>query len=77
MAKITITIEDNQVTGGVKVVSDPSFESMAKMDNSGEGLTSAHGYALTAINHIRKVAKENTRDRSSLKVNIPKIVKPY
>lgn len=69
MAKIIITIEDNEITGGVKVVSNPTFETMAMMDRSGAGLTSAHGYALAAINKIREVSKAQGPN----KVLIPKV----
>ena len=57
MAKITITVED-LADGGVKIVSDPNFETMLKMDNSGNDLTSAHGYALAMLNRARTVSKE-------------------
>lgn len=58
MAKITITIEDT-ATGGVKIVSDPTFETMAKMIVSGSSdHTSAHGYALSMIKTAREVSKD-------------------
>jgi hypothetical protein len=59
LAKITITIEDignNQV----RVVATPNFETMMKMDISGERLTSAHGYALLALNKIREKSKDES-----------------
>jgi hypothetical protein len=74
VAKIVLTIED-VVGGKVRVVSEPSFESMMKMNASGEDLTAAHGYALVAINQIRRVAKE--QDSSTL-IKIPRLTKsPY
>jgi hypothetical protein len=57
MAKVTITIEDT-FDGKVKVISNPNFETMAKMDLSGDNLTAAHGYALLALNEIRKESKK-------------------
>ena len=69
MALVTITVEDSP-NGKVKVVADPSFETMAKMEISGHGLSSAHGYALVAINAIRKMSKEQSND---LIVSLPKI----
>lgn len=56
MAKIVITIEDLP-TKGVKVVAEPNFETMMKMQFSGYELTSAHGYALYALNAIRAESK--------------------
>jgi hypothetical protein len=56
MAKITITIEDTP-QGKVKVVADPTFETMAKMIASGNPVTSAHGYALTMIRAVREESK--------------------
>lgn len=58
MAKITITIED--LPGNkVKVVSDPTFEQMAKIDLSGiADLTSGHAYALLALRAIREESKK-------------------
>lgn len=57
MAKITITIED---TPGdrVKIISAPTFDTMANMVNSGELMTSAHGYALRMIRAARDLSKE-------------------
>jgi hypothetical protein len=59
MAKITITIEDTS-DGKVSVVAKPNFEAMMKMDLSGETMTSAHGYALYALNCIRTEAKRQS-----------------
>lgn len=56
MAKITITVEDKE-QGRVKITADPSFETIAKMINSGEETTSAHGYAMAMVNHARKESK--------------------
>jgi len=56
MAKITITFEDIG-NGKVKVVSDPTFETMAKMNLSGHEWTGAQGYALCALNAVRRASK--------------------
>lgn len=71
MAKIVISIEDSD-NGKVRVVSDPSFEKMAMMDNSGHGMTAAHGYALACINVIRTISK---RSEDANVVSIPRIGK--
>lgn len=68
MAKITITIEDT-FDGKVKVVSDPTFMTMASMVNSGESMKSSHGYALAVIKRIRELSKE----QGSLIMPIPKV----
>lgn len=70
MAKITITIEDLTLTGGVKVVSEPNFETMMKGHLSGHELTAAHGYALAALNLIRTKSKEM---KHQMKVLIPRL----
>ena len=57
MAKITITIEDKP-NGTVSVQATPNFETMMKMEVSGHTLTSAHGYALLALNAIRNESKK-------------------
>lgn len=57
MARITITIEDT-LDGHVTVRAEPNFETMMKMEDSGHKLTSAHGYALHALNQIRARSKE-------------------
>jgi hypothetical protein len=70
MAKIVITIEDNP-QGGVKVTSNPTFETMAKMVNSGgHDVTSAHGYALKMVNAALKTSKEKD---SSIIMQLPKV----
>jgi hypothetical protein len=56
MAKVTITIEDTP-NGKVKIVAEPSFETMANMIVSGETMTSAHGYAMTCIKAVRQESK--------------------
>lgn len=58
MAKVVITIEDAP-NNMVKVVSEPNFETVMNMHDAGHTLTSAHGYALLALNAIRKESKKN------------------
>jgi len=68
MAKVTITITD--LPGDkVEVICDPTFETMAKMNESGHPWTSAHGYALRALNAIRKAGKE----KEPTLIHIPKL----
>jgi hypothetical protein len=69
MARVVITIED-QPNGTVKVVAEPNFATMAQMTASGHELTSAHGYALRALNSIREAAKEQS---NTLGIIIPRI----
>lgn len=68
MAKITITIEDTP-NDKVKVVANPTFETMAKMTNSGEDMTSAHGYAMLVLRTIR----EESKKQGPIRMLIPKI----
>jgi len=68
MAKITITIEDG-VDSTVKIVSNPNFETMMKMVNSGETLTSAHGYAFMML----RAAREESKRRGPTKILVPKL----
>lgn len=58
MAKITITIEDKP-EGKVGIKSEPNFETMMKMDISGEKITCAHGYAFALLNKAREISKSN------------------
>lgn len=69
MAKITIVIEDKP-DNMVKVTCDPTFETMMQMTASGHSLTSAHGYALAALNHIRS---ESKRQSGRIIVPVPSI----
>ncbi len=69
MAKVTITIED-MLSGGVKVISDPNFETIMKLHLSGNDLTSAHGYAMAALNLIRQKSKAFKND---MRVSIPRL----
>jgi len=57
VAKVEIIIED--LPGDkVKITSNPSMETMIKMELSGSNeLTSAHGYAYACLNEIRKLSK--------------------
>lgn len=68
MAKIVLTFEDGP-NDTVKVVAEPSFETMMMMNRSGHELTSAHGYALCAINAVRRESKSKERT----KILIPKL----
>jgi hypothetical protein len=56
MAKIVIVIEDIP-DQKVKITSVPSIELMLKMDNSGEDLTPANGYAFFILNKVREFSK--------------------
>ncbi len=69
MAKVTITIEDVG-SNGVRVMCDPNFETIMKLHLSGTALTSAHGYALSALNTIRTKSKEQKHE---MKVLIPRL----
>lgn len=73
MAKVTITIEDTP-NGMVSVKAEPTFETMAKANMSGNGLTSAQGYAVSALLHVRLAAK---KQKSSLGLTFPRVRKPY
>lgn len=68
MAKIVITIEDLP-NGKVKTSCNPNFETMIKMHVSGNNLTAAHGYALSALNKIVEESKNNCPTR----ILIPRI----
>lgn len=68
MAKITLTFEDNP-EGGVKVVAEPSFETLMKKMASGHDLTAADGYAISALNTVRKISESNSPN----KILIPKV----
>lgn len=61
MAKITIVIEDDG--DQVKIDVQPNLLEIIQMNKSGHELTSAHGYALSAMNAMRK---ESMKNRSSL-----------
>jgi len=69
MAEITIKIKDLP-SGGVEVKADPSFETMAKMVDSGHELTSAHGYCMAALNVIKELSK---RKDDNMIVKIPRL----
>lgn len=73
MAKVTVTIEDLD-SGGVSVKADPDFATMMKMQASGSDLTSAHGYAMSALLHIRNKSKEQSGNK--LIVKAPKLIRP-
>lgn len=69
MARIVITVED-QPDGTVKVAAEPNFMQMAQMNSSGHSLTSAHGYAMRALNAIREASREQS---NRLGIIIPRI----
>lgn len=68
MAKIIIEIED-KLDGRVLTKCTPNFETMMMMEVSGNSLTPAHGYALTALNAIIRENKNN----APTKILIPRI----
>lgn len=67
MAKVTIVIEDLP-NGKVRVVSDPSFETMCRIAKA-EQLTSAHGLAIVALRNMHEASREQG---SVLTVPIPR-----
>lgn len=60
MASITLTIED-KIDGNVRIVSNPTFESMAMKVDSGEDLSAAEVYALYCLRKIREKSKQQDR----------------
>lgn len=74
MAKVIITIEDTP-NGLVSIKADPTFENMMKGNISGTPLTSAEGYAISALLHIRIAAKK--QDKKGLNLTLPKVRRPY
>lgn len=68
MARINITVEDIG-NNKVRITSEPNFETMMKMNLSGEALTSAHGYALAMLNIAREESKKNAPHR----ILVPKV----
>jgi hypothetical protein len=71
MAEVTIKIKDLD-NGKVSVQAEPNFMTMAMMDESGHGLTAAHGYALAMLREVRKISKSN---ESNILVQIPRLGK--
>ena len=67
MAKIQIIIEDAP-DDKVKLTMIPSMETVFKMIESGETMTSAHGYAVRAVNSV----KEASDDLAPNKIYIPR-----
>jgi hypothetical protein len=71
VAKVVITIED--VEGDhVKVTATPNFEQMCKLDLTGQSMTSAHGFALFALNQITKKSRE-LRALRNHRIDIPRV----
>lgn len=69
MALVKITLED--LPGGkVKVVAEPNFETLIRVDVSGNKLTAAQGYAVGMLNYVRAESKKN--DPRSL-IQIPRL----
>lgn len=69
--KVTITIEDLP-NDKVKITCDPTGETLMKMIQSGEDVTSAMGYGIGLINRAREISKE--ADKSGLmKIAMPKV----
>jgi hypothetical protein len=56
MAKIVLTIED-RIDGNVKIVSDPTFETMAMKLESGGNISAGEAYALFVLRKIRETSK--------------------
>jgi hypothetical protein len=71
LAKVTVTIEDAP-NGRVKIVSTPDFDSMCKMENSGNSLTQAESYAFRCLYAIYQFAKEDQATGSNV-IKIPKV----
>lgn len=69
MAKVTIVIED-KADGRISVVSDPNFETMCKMENSGHTLTPAHGVGIAMLNRAREISQSK---QSTNIIKIPKV----
>jgi hypothetical protein len=72
MARIVITLEDT-THDKVRVVSNPTFQEIAQMVNSGHKTTPAHDYAVGMLNTALQFSKQAAKDRP--KLIIPNLVK--
>jgi hypothetical protein len=69
--KIIIEIED--LPGDkVRIVSNPTGETLMKMIQSGEEQTSAMGYAIGLLNKAREISKLADKDKK-LMIQMPKV----
>lgn len=69
--KITIEIED--LPGDkVRIISNPTGETLMKMIQSGEAQTSAMGYAIGLLNKAREISKLADKDKKQL-IQMPKV----
>lgn len=66
---VVIFIEDNP-DGSVSVVAAPNVAGLIDLKRSGAGLTSGQGYALSALLHIAKAAREE-RKKSQSRIYLP------
>ena len=70
MAEVHIVLKD-KFDGKVEVVVSPNIEFLLSILESGSELTSAQGYAVSAINKIRDDAK----NKANLQVFVPRVGK--
>lgn len=70
MSKVTITLEDDPISGGVKVVCNPALGLLAKkeMGGHGGGITAAEGLAMFAG---RKILEESKRVQKHYRLELP------
>ena len=68
--KVVITIEDIGDSDGVRVTAEPKFAEIMVLAKAGK-LTSAHGYAVAALNKIRDEARNQKKGK--IIVPVPKI----
>lgn len=66
VAIVTITLEDNELNGTVKVVANPTFETMAMKVDSGNLPTAAETYALFVLRKIREASRSLDRREQRL-----------
>jgi hypothetical protein len=70
MAKITITVEDNNA-GGAKIVCTPSAAQIKKEVESLGNLTPAYDYAIRMINEALNYSKLSQEEKQAGKIIAP------
>jgi hypothetical protein len=70
MAKIVITIEDND-NGRVRVKSTPSCQDIAGMAQSGDAKSPAYGYAVALLNRALDISQMEDDARKKGKIIQP------
>jgi len=76
MARVLIAIEDNLITGRVKIHAEPAFITIVKRQYQGQEISPAETYALRMYNTAKRFSKKLDEGDTDSGLLLPRVNEP-